>query len=448
MTDRELAAAGEVLLFDPAFLNPRYDGTLWVCASPEDVYAQGINAVCFLPGRGPEDLKRCRPFLNQFDCLFVAVAEEKARKALAGELRSAALGKPVWVPPGQSFRGCASLAELKSRHGTEALESLPMDAVELPAYGLIDLSDVDVEEGGRRAVAVSGISTLDGAIGGFGEGELSVWTGRRGEGKSTLLSQLLLEAIDQGERVFAYSGELPKKLFKRWTLVQAAGSANLTALTDPVTGRTDYAVDAMKRRRIDEWWRGRYFLYDLEIASAHDEGSVLSMMDYANLRYGCKVFLVDNAMTMRFRQGSDSDYYRAQSAFVGRLSEFAKRHSCHVHLVAHPRKSEGKALAADDVGGSGDIVNRADNAFAIERLPEAAAEQSGYTARLSILKNRQFGARKTVGLTFLEDCRRFSGLDGVLGQKHYGWENGECVQQIVELPPDGNDPWETSHEST
>ena len=73
--------------------------------------------------------------------------------------------------------------------------------------------------------------------------------------------------------------------------------------------KTDYAVDAMKRRRIDEWWRGRYFLYDLEIASAHDEGSVLSMMDYANLRYGCKVFLVDNAMTMRFRQGSDCLLY-------------------------------------------------------------------------------------------------------------------------------------------
>lgn len=44
-----------------------------------------------------------------------------------------------------------------------------------------------------------GIPNLDRATGGAVMGELSVWTGKRGEGKSTLLDQFLLEAIDQGE---------------------------------------------------------------------------------------------------------------------------------------------------------------------------------------------------------------------------------------------------------
>ena len=46
--------------------------------------------------------------------------------------------------------------------------------------------------------------------------------------------------------------------------------------------------------------------------------------------------------------------------------EFAKKNEVHVHLVAHPRKGDNdkkKLLTADDIGGSADITNRADNAF-------------------------------------------------------------------------------------
>ena len=64
-----------------------------------------------------------------------------------------------------------------------------------------------------------------------------------------------------------------------------------------------------------------------------------------------------------------------------------------MHLVAHPRKGDNdkkKLLTADDIGGSADITNRADNAFSLERMEEKDIAAYGYDAGLSILKNRSY----------------------------------------------------------
>lgn len=112
-------------------------------------------------------------------------------------------------------------------------------------------------------------------------------------------------------------------------------------------------------------------------------------------------------------------FWRAQSVFTGRLVDFCKRLGVHVHLVAHPRKTEGKrTLEADDVGGSGDITNRADNVFKVERV---TPEEKGCDAMVTILKNREYGARGTIKLDFNEPSRRFFQAGGSPA-KRYSWE--------------------------
>lgn len=54
---------------------------------------------------------------------------------------------------------------------------------------------------------------LDELIGGLAEGAMTVFTGKPGQGKSTVAGQLLLAAIEQGYSVCAYSGELTKEHF-------------------------------------------------------------------------------------------------------------------------------------------------------------------------------------------------------------------------------------------
>ena len=189
-----------------------------------------------------------------------------------------------------------------------------------------------------------------------------------------------------------------------------------------MTGKSFFLVNDDVKVPIDRWFDGTLFLTDIRDKAAHDEETILRLFEGANRRYGCDTFLVDNIMTAQLQGETERGYYRAQSAFAGRLADFCKRLGVHVHLVAHPRKTEGKRpLEADDVGGSGDITNRADNVFKVERVPEERVQELGYSSLLTILKNREFGARGKVKLEFNEPSRRLYPMGGSPAKK-YGWE--------------------------
>ena len=72
-----------------------------------------------------------------------------------------------------------------------------------------------------------GIKSLDRVIKGLFESQLIVVTGERGQGKSTLASWILANALDQGRNIFAYSGELPDYHFRSWLDFQIAGAQNI-----------------------------------------------------------------------------------------------------------------------------------------------------------------------------------------------------------------------------
>ena len=413
----------ENLLFDPRFMDPQAEpyGLFW-CANAEDVQAIQINAVCKALLAPWRELTEWSEFVCQYPYILVAVPPGSTRDEIASELQ-ARFPLPVLIPGKDAFHGCASALELRENYGLSAIDQLVLDAEELPSPGLLNVGtqiDCDSEDSGKRTS--SGLALLDREIGGFAPGELSVWTGRRGEGKSTLLGQILLDAINQGNRVCAYSGELPAKQFKRVIRQQAAGYLHVTKLEDPWTGKEYYTVCDDVKGPIDCWFDGNLFLTDIKDKGAHDEDTILRLFEGAHRRYGCDTFLVDNIMTAQLRGEAEQGYYRAQSAFAGRLADFYKRLGAHVHLVAHPRKTEGKRpLEADDVGGSGDITNRADNVFKVERVPEEKVQELGYSSLLTILKNREFGARGKVKLEFNEPSRRLFQKDGSPA-KRYGWE--------------------------
>lgn len=412
----------ENLLFRPEFMNPETEpyGLFW-CQDAEDVRSIQINAVCKALTVPWKELAEWAEFISQYPYILVAVPPGAGRDEIAEELQ-ARFPLPVLVPADSAFHGCSSARELRESYGLSVIDALVIDAQELPSPGLINVADINCDAKNDIKRTSSGLAELDRQIGGFANGELSVWTGKRGEGKSTMLGQILLDAIDQGHRACVYSGELPAKQFKRFIQQQAAGYLHVSKHEHAETGKALFLVDDAVKKPIDTWLDGNLFLTDIRDKSAHDEGTILRLFEGAHRRYGCDVFLVDNIMTTQLRGESESGYYRAQSAFAGRLADFCKRLDVHVHLVAHPRKTEGnRPVTADDIAGSGDITNRADNAFLIERVPEEDVIKYGYSARLVILKNREFGVRGKIKLSFNEPSRRLYQMGGSPA-KRYGWE--------------------------
>lgn len=179
-------------------------------------------------------------------------------------------------------------------------------------------------------------------------GELSVWTGINGHGKSQLLGHALLHWINAGARVCIASLELkPARLLAR--LTKQAG-----AVANPAS---DYI------RAIHTWYGDNLWLFDL-VGTAKVK-RLLEVFLYARQRYGVDMFIIDSFMKLDISE----DDYRAQKAFIEQLCDFKNEHHCHIHVVVHPRKSadESQPPSKLDNKGTGAITDLADNCFCVWR---------------------------------------------------------------------------------
>lgn len=208
----------------------------------------------------------------------------------------------------------------------------------------------------------------------FREGEVTVWTGINGHGKSLLLSQVQLGLMAQGEKFVVFSGEMtPARLMKR-TIKQATGLDRPTVAYIAAVG---------------EWARERYWLFDLLGAAKLDR--LLEVFTYAHRRYGCSHFVVDSLMMTDVPEDGAGSM-TAQKEAMRKLCAFARTLGVHVHLVAHPRKARDESQAPNklDVAGSGKITDGADNVFSVWRAQKDAALPSDGEpdAKLELLKQR------------------------------------------------------------
>lgn len=89
---------------------------------------------------------------------------------------------------------------------------------------MIDLADVENVDIFKIPKLQTGIKQLDRLLyGGLPLGGVVLVSGKPGEGKSTLASQILVNAIHQEYKCFVYSGELPNYQFRSWIDFQIAG---------------------------------------------------------------------------------------------------------------------------------------------------------------------------------------------------------------------------------
>lgn len=209
----------------------------------------------------------------------------------------------------------------------------------------------------------------------FRPGELTVWTGYNGHGKSLMLSQILLGLMQQGERVVVFSGEMtPERQLKR-IAKQASG------LDRPTMGYLD---------AIGQWLHDKMWLFNVVGSATIDR--LLAVFLYASKRYGTRHFVIDSLMMTDVPEDG-AGAMTAQKEAVRKLCDFAKRNSCHIHLVAHPRKGvdESKGPGKLDVAGSSKITDGADNVFTVwsaRRDESKETDPDEPDARLELQKQR------------------------------------------------------------
>ena len=231
----------------------------------------------------------------------------------------------------------------------------------------------------------------------FRPGELTVWTGYNGHGKSLMLSQVLLGMMQQGERVMVFSGEMtPERQLKR-AVKQAAG---LDRPSLPY-------IDA-----IGAWITDKLWFFNVVGSAGIDR--LLQVFLYANKRYGMSHFVIDSLMMTDVPEDGPGSM-TAQKDAVRKLCDFVRRNGCHLHLVAHPRKGadESRGPGKLDVAGSSKITDGADNVFTVwsARKDEGDAEVDPEKpdARLELQKQRNGDVQHySLPLWFCRDAQQFS----------------------------------------
>jgi twinkle protein len=405
-------------------------------------YESGIKNVVSVPS-GTQDmtwLDTCWNWLKQFNVIILYGDSDNPGRDMVQALIKKLSGEYI-IKIVQNPEGIKDANELLFKQGKDAVKAAVENAKEIPVTGIIRLADVKPLDVKNIPRTLSNIKALDSAIGGFLDGELTVWTGKRGHGKSTLVGQLLVEAVEQRKKVCAYSGELRSDWFKYWIECQMAGPKHMGSYHDSMDDKDKYFVKEDVAALMRQWYLDYFYLYDNEITTnSNEESSILKVFEHAVKRYDCKVFLVDNLMTAQSKAMKEDDYYRAQSNFVGELVTFAKVFKCHVHLVAHPKKVDkaSKNIDCDDVSGIGDITNRAHNVLLWTKIEDDADRvKLDADGALKVLKNRSYGATSKILFKYDECSRRlYHRLENPY--KEYGW---------IKLAGDaweGDAPWETT----
>jgi twinkle protein len=193
----------------------------------------------------------------------------------------------------------------------------------------------------------------------YREGEVTLYAGANGSGKSMLMSHCSLGLMRQGEKVAIASFEMkPIKQLERMARQVSMGGAP-----------SEHAIDMMC-----DWLTGKLWFYDQQ-GTVRPE-TVYRLCGYVAERLKCRHVVIDSLM--KCVRGEDD--FNAQKEFVDELTSVARDTGVHIHLVHHVRKpdDQNRVPTKFDAKGSGSITDQVDNVFMVWRnkAKEAVEERA------------------------------------------------------------------------
>jgi twinkle protein len=236
---------------------------------------------------------------------------------------------------------------------------------------------------------------------GLRRGEVSIWAGVNGHGKSLLLGQVILWLPRDIKCLIASLEMKPAATLERMCRQSLGGGVPTEQYVEEFTSKTD-----------------NIFIYDQTDTVKPER--ILGMCHYAAKELGITHIMLDSLV----KCGISPEDYPRQKEFIDRLCWCAKSENIHIHLVHHIRKGSSENVRPDkfDIKGAGEITDLVDNVFIVHRNkakerntekvspdPEIA-KQSDQTLRVA--KQRHGEWEGTFGFSFHRASTQFvSGPD-------------------------------------
>lgn len=235
------------------------------------------------------------------------------------------------------------------------------------------------------------------------DGEVSLWFGYNGHGKSLVLGQVLTWLPRDVKIVIASLEMKPVATLERACRQSLGGGFPTKQYVSEFIEQTD-----------------NIWIYDQNDSVQADR--ILGLCHYAAQELGVKQIMIDSLM----KCGISPEDYPRQKEFVDRLCWCAKSEDIHIHLVHHGRKGASEMNIPDkhDAKGAGEITDLVDNVFIVHRNKEKEIkraeakknnqpfhEDSEPDARLKIAKQRHGEWEGMFGLWFMPDSHQYVDRD-------------------------------------
>jgi len=233
----------------------------------------------------------------------------------------------------------------------------------------------------------------------FRPGEVTVWAGMNGHGKSQVTAQIAMSLMKQGEKVCMASFEMKPIETIRLMSRMYIGT---NPFTEEYQNEEGFEVlDAL----FDKFgaWSKNLWIYD-QTGTTNPE-TVIGVARYCAKELKVNHLFIDSLMKV---VGSEEDM-TGQKMLVSELFSIAKDYQIHIHLIHHVRKPQNEHVIPDkyDLKGSGSISDQVDNVFTVFR--NKAKEDD-------IRNNGKFGNKSAEFDAVLKCCK----------QRHYeGSGDGE-----------------------
>lgn len=388
-------------------------------------------------------------WLEQFESIIIASdndeAGQKMRKEVVyrlGSWRCKVVEIPTFYEKEDGKRiQVSDINEMMYWFGKDEVLKAIINAKDQPVASVVDFSDVSEVDLSEIDGIYTGIQEFDQEMMRLFYGTFNIVTGVNGSGKSSWLSQLICQSVDQGKDVWLYSRELPNYMSKNWINYIFAGNRHIKKYVDD-RNSVYYKVTPEARQVIDEYYKNHIYIYRDDYENTVE--AVKKSMEDSVRKYGSKLLILDNLTAINMNC-TDNEKWSKQVDLVNWCIDFAKKFHVVVILVIHPKKIETmRRLTKFDVQGLGSIVDLAHRLISLYRVtPKDKAgerrrdgrgwfrEPIKYDVMCDILKDRMRGRENlSIGLYYDPSSRRFFTNEEEYAHQ-YKWDN---IKYTTPLP--------------
>lgn len=397
-------------------------------------------------------IEECWEWLEQFDNIIICSDNDdsgiKMQKEVIfrlGSWRCSVVDIPLFFKKEGGVKvKVKDLNEVLYYWGREKVIELILNAKETPVDSVSDYSSIKNIDLDNIDGIYTGFKDIDRKLMKLFYGSFNIVTGVNGSGKSSFLSQIICQSLEQNKNVWMYSGELPNFQSKNWINYILAGQRNL--VMKQVNDMRFWKVTTQAQNQMDKYYKGKLYIY--KDGYSHKVPDLLQSIIDSIRKYGAKLIIIDNLTSINL-ESNENNKYSKQEEFVIQCIDIAKKYNVTVVLVCHPHKIETmRRLSKMDVQGISAIIDLAHRIISLYRVTsdekQGKPKRNGkgwdkepikYDVLVDILKDRMLGFEgSTFGLYYDRPSRRFFTSESDLDYR-YSWDRNEYTTSLPFPPP-------------